>query len=581
MMIVNNPFSSKNIIWYVSEVSAPEIKVHFPDSKYLHRFYNHWKDYNGWIVWSYVVIEWETKWFLWKFVKVTLPEKERKMLTEEKYKNSDFQPIWYIELLFSFDLLSYKPEKSINNFPSVWAKVYVTNSDLYIWLLNKDKDKFENDKLRIWEDLDTGSLVEISANKIFQRHCAIVWTTWWWKSYTVSKIIEELILNWWSKVLLLDPTWEYSNFKTSMSYKFNKNIDDKINEDICFHYKNLDFDDLLGFFRPWWQIQLPLLEEALKVLSSIDDFEKIPSYKSSLIQVWEDKLFKKSLNIKKDFNEIIWKAKIWNYNIKLLWKQLYLSSVYENKRYWDKEIKPKWDWVIDEKHFWDIDGSWVWNLQSIIYRINSLMNSDEANQIYNFDNKEVSCITKKIDDFIWNDKENLFKVDLSQIPEDKKMKELTINAIWKYLLKKAKERKIWEVPFIVFIDEAHLFLNRTIKDEHSIEVELNAFEKIAKECRKYWLFLCIATQRPRDIPEWILSQMWTFIVHRLINGKDKWAIENSVSNYNKSFLNFLPSLWQWEALVMGVDFLTTLFLKIKETNTPPNSETPEIKFNNK
>ena len=36
--------------------------------------------------------------------------------------------------------------------------------------------------------------------------------------------------------------------------------------------------------------------------------------------------------------------------------------------------------------------------------------------------------------------------------------------------------------------------------------------------------------------------MGTFIVHRLINDKDKQAIENAVSNYSKSFLNFLPSL---------------------------------------
>jgi len=72
-------------------------------------------------------------------------------------------------------------------------------------------------------------------------------------------------------------------------------------------------------------------------------------------------------------------------------------------------------------------------------------------------------------------------------------------------------------PLIIFIDEAHLFLNKVIKDEYSIEVELNSFERIAKECRKYGLYLCISTQRPRDIPEGILSQMGTFIVHRLIN----------------------------------------------------------------
>jgi DNA helicase HerA-like ATPase len=38
---------------------------------------------------------------------------------------------------------------------------------------------------------------------------------------------------------------------------------------------------------------------------------------------------------------------------------------------------------------------------------------------------------------------------------------------------------------LLFLDEAHLFLNKKIKDEYSIEVELDAFDRIAKECRKF------------------------------------------------------------------------------------------------
>lgn len=52
---------------------------------------------------------------------------------------------------------------------------------------------------------------------------------------------------------------------------------------------------------------------------------------------------------------------------------------------------------------------------------------------------------------------------------------------------------------------------------------LDSFDQIAKECRKHGLFLCLATQMPRDIPQGTLSQMGTFIVHRLINPFDKDA----------------------------------------------------------
>ncbi|MFV9997102.1 MAG: hypothetical protein AB8W37_04425 [Arsenophonus endosymbiont of Dermacentor nuttalli] len=56
----------------------------------------------------------------------------------------------------------------------------------------------------------------------------------------------------------------------------------------------------------------------------------------------------------------------------------------------------------------------------------------------------------------------------------------------------------------VFIDEAHQFLNKKIGDELN-RFELDVFGNIAKEGRKFGLNVVIATQRPRDIPEDVLS----------------------------------------------------------------------------
>lgn len=71
---------------------------------------------------------------------------------------------------------------------------------------------------------------------------------------------------------------------------------------------------------------------------------------------------------------------------------------------------------------------------------------------------------------------------------------------------------------LVFIDESHQFLNKSIGDDIS-KMNLTAFGDIAKEGRKYGLNLVMATQRPRDIPEDVLSQIGTLIVHRLTNEK--------------------------------------------------------------
>ena len=131
-------------------------------------------------------------------------------------------------------------------------------------------------------------------------------------------------------------------------------------------------------------------------------------------------------------------------------------------------------------------------------------------------------------------------------------------------------------PAVLLIDEAHQFLNKKVKDEYFESVNLDAFDSIAKECRKHGLFLCIATQMPRDIPSGTLSQMGTFIVHRLINFNDKEAVSNACSTANKSTLDFLPILGEGEAILTGVDFPMPIIMKFEEPIIKPDSSTPKL-----
>ena len=82
---------------------------------------------------------------------------------------------------------------------------------------------------------------------------------------------------------------------------------------------------------------------------------------------------------------------------------------------------------------------------------------------------------------------------------------------------------------------------------------------------------------PRDIPLGTLSQMGTFIVHRLINEQDKKAVESAASSANRNSLAYLPILGEGEALMVGVDFPMPLTLKINEPVNKPNSNTPKFK----
>jgi len=171
----------------------------------------------------------------------------------------------------------------------------------------------------------------------------------------------------------------------------------------------------------------------------------------------------------------------------------------------------------------------------------------------------------------------MLRLNFANVSFDFQVREILVNAIGKYLLNKARNDSFSESPLIIIMDEAHQFLNKSIKDEYFDAKQLDSFDLIAKECRKYGLFLCLATQMPRDIPIGTLSQMGTFIVHRLINEQDKKAIENAASSANRSALSFLPILGEGEALLVGVDFPMPLLVKINAPDKKPESNTPRLK----
>ena len=170
----------------------------------------------------------------------------------------------------------------------------------------------------------------------------------------------------------------------------------------------------------------------------------------------------------------------------------------------------------------------------------------------------------------------IVRLDLSAVPFEANARELLVNAIGRKLLACARDNQIsHENPLLVFIDESHQFLNKSIGDELS-KMNLTAFGDIAKEGRKYGLNVVIATQRPRDIPEDVLSQIGTLIVHRLTNEKDQDIVKKAVGSIDNRSAAFLPVLGQGEALLLGIDFPFPMKVKMKTPDTKPSSRSPSF-----
>ena len=573
----NNPFNHSHFIGYINQVTPQYVKVHFPSSVLMKSFTFYGEELKGGLVGNYVVIEGEKYGFLGKILELSLPEKERLELSEKSFNTKEFHPTGKIEILLSFEL--FEPsniDQGLNSLPMIGAKVFICSSEFIKGYFKGFGVKKENlgtaPVIKLGHlTYDKTTIVELSQQAIFGRHCAIVGTTGGGKSYTVSKLVEGIIDNN-NKAIVIDPTGEYKSFDKNLKTK-----EAIISLNSYFPYQKLTISDVFVLFRPSGQVQQPILLEAIKSLKISHCLMRDQALFNPIINgttitltisgkniIIEDGVIVKEYNETSPFKNAHFKYKTEiednntsYFDINKLSRQIINECVYDNGANWGKK---------DERNFG--------NCTSLIIRVNNLLADESFKKMFGFNIVEESNLIDEIEDFLKDDELNVLRVGFEDVPYNFQAREILANAIGKYLLNKSRIKSFIKKPLVLFIDEAHQFLNKKVKDEYFESTELNSFDSIAKESRKYGLFLCIATQMPRDIPNGTLSQIGTFIAHRLINHQDKEAIANACSSANRDTLAFLPVLGSGEAILMGVDFPMPIMLKVKKPKIRPNSDTP-------
>lgn len=129
----------------------------------------------------------------------------------------------------------------------------------------------------------------------------------------------------------------------------------------------------------------------------------------------------------------------------------------------------------------------------------------------------------------------------------------------------------------IIIDEAHNILSTVSARESESwkDYRLETFEEIVKEGRKFGVFLTIASQRPHDISDTIVSQLHNYFLHRLVNNLDIHAIEKAVSYLDKISFESLPILPTGTCILSGVSAQVPVVVSVSALEPPyePNSKT--------
>lgn len=498
-----------------------------------------------------------------RLIKVWLENCARLSVESMNSKVVSNHPIGLVQLLVSVDTESGKNYQGLKQYPQLGAQVYSAHPKLVALLAERRLNSDASDILLSIAELpsDSSTPILLAPEKLFARHCAILGSTGGGKSYTMTTLLENIARKG-GKALLLDATGEYKDLPCT-SYYVGDHPDATDDNKVTYPHWLFTDSDIRALLRPSAQSQAPKLEEAIRSLKVYTDNYKKPNL-GNLVLDLEAGVVKKEGNAKEPFEQAV--------------LAISQNSGVQPWHFWGlaNQIIEECVWPTGKKG--SIPDPTIWGNRyepdighclNLIARVKSMSNNPYLRWM-------LDCGTKLKDiptviDELCVAQSGVVRLDLSNVPFESNARELLVNAIGRYLLTSARNKKISDDnPLIVCIDEAHQFLNKHI-GEDTTRFDLEAFGNIAKEGRKYGLNIVIATQRPRDIPEDVLSQIGTLIVHRLTNEKDQEIVKKSVGAIDNCSASFLPVLGQGEALLLGVDFPFPMSIKVRKPEKRPLS----------
>jgi hypothetical protein len=477
-------------------------------------------------------------------------------------------PIGLVQLLVSVDVESGKNYRGVKSYPRLGAQIYAAHPRL-VSLLAEGKSNSPTNEIQMpIAELPRDQAVEVhvSPEKLFSRHCAVLGATGGGKSYTLANLVEN-VANFGGKALLIDATGEYSSLPFE-SYYVGENPNAAPQEKVTYPHWMFTESDIRTLLRPSAQSQAPKLDAAIQSLRVVTQYYQnppqglnisIPQY--NLVKVSQQKLpFENAVQAISGFeNNIPW-------SFSCLAEQIINECVWPNGGTAANPNTAVWGNRSDND---------VGHCLNLISRVKGMAGNQNLRWMIDVDNNLLK-IPDLIADLANYQGSRIIRLDLSAVPFEANAREILVNAIGRKILADARDGLIsHQNPLLVFIDESHQFLNKKIGDE-SMRVDLDAFGNIAKEGRKYGLNITIATQRPRDIPEDVLSQIGTLIVHRLTNSMDQDTVKKAVGSIDNKSASFLPVLGQGEALLLGIDFPFPLTVKMKMPRHKPNSVSAEF-----
>ena len=219
-------------------------------------------------------------------------------------------------------------------------------------------------------------------------------------------------------------------------------------------------------------------------------------------------------------------------------------------------------------------------LEFLIARIRTLLGDSRMDSIIGDETERE--LDKWLNKYLGNTKKNSITIiDLSLVPAE--IIHVTTSVISRIVFEALQRyRKLNDevLPSVLVMEEAHSFITRYNDDTEgrTSAICTKAFEKIAREGRKFGLGLVLSSQRPSELSPTVLSQCNSFILHRISNDRDQQLVGKLLPDNFRGLLRELPSLPSQKAVLLGWASELPILMKVRDIpfEKRPHSDDPDF-----
>lgn len=372
---------------------------------------------------------------------------------------------------------------------------------------------------------------------VFDRHIMAIGTTNSGKSTSALSILDKLIIDN-KKVLIIDPSGEYADSFSEGSIKKLT-----LGKGTSLDPGKVSYSQWATLFETNDGTQPAVLADAIRSLR----FQK---------KIGKNEVYKKEgRNISDVLSELdTLSGNDLSFNLALLPEQITQEAVEA-----DKNMK----YVSGIFQF----NNKQWLVQKVTYKLSNINLQkffSEKRDKEDEGEEKILDLLEELESFM-NSKTGGLYINASAIGVGEGIGSMIIDLLSNYIINQKKKDNI---GFVMFIDEVH----RYSKDVHSggFQTGLTA---IAREGRKKGIFLFLTTQNPNDVPNELLGQIGTLLIHRLTHRNELESIRNYLTD--NSFKQ-VPKLNQGEAILTSINLLKELHLRVEKCSRVHKNDTTRL-----